>query len=146
MAFYITENCIGCMSCAKLCPTGAARGEKKQRHTIYAEHCIECGTCGRICPKGAVTDSFGLIVKGEKKKDWKKPVFDLKTCSGCGICLDTCPVGCIVLGLPDRKTKTAYPEIVNNDGCLSCGFCVLDCPVEAITLVRPSADDQEAAA
>ena len=145
MAFYITENCIGCTSCANLCPTGAASGEKKKRHSIDAEYCIECGTCGRICPKGSVIDSFGQVVKGEKKKDWKKPEFNRKKCSGCGICLDACPVGCIVFGNPDSKTKTAYPELITANGCISCGFCAAECPVDAIILAPPVESKGEAA-
>lgn len=137
MAYHITQDCIGCTSCAKLCPTGAARGEKKELHTIAAEFCIECGTCGRICPKNAVEDPFGQRVKSEKKKDWKKPVFSTKTCMACGICVDACPVGCIVFGLPSKKDKTAYPELINTGACLSCGFCARECPVEAIELMPP---------
>ncbi|MBU1169978.1 MAG: 4Fe-4S dicluster domain-containing protein [Proteobacteria bacterium] len=137
MAYYITEDCIGCTSCAKLCPTGAAQGEKKKHHQIVQEHCIECGTCGRICPKDAVEDPFGSRVKGEKKKFWKKPEFNLKTCSACGICVDACPVGCIIYGKASKKDKTAYPELISNDGCISCGFCVYECPVDAVTLVPP---------
>lgn len=137
MAYSITENCIGCTSCANLCPTGAAQGVKKEQHTIVSDLCIECGTCGRICPKGAVLDSFGMVARGEKKKQWKKPEFNTKICMACGICVDACPVGCLSFGEPDKKDKTAYPGLLYGDACLSCGFCVGECPVEAITLDTP---------
>ena len=145
MAYYITEKCIGCTSCANLCPTGAVAGEKKKRHSIDQEHCIECGTCARICPKDAVMDSFGQIVRGEKRKHWKKPEFNRKTCSGCGICVDACPVGCIAFGNPDPKNKTAYPELVSLNGCISCGFCAGECPVDAIVMMPPAEKTEEAA-
>ena len=145
MAYYITENCIGCTSCANLCPTGAAAGEKKKRHTIDQEHCIECGTCARICPKDAVVDSFGQVVRGEKRKYWKKPEFSRKTCSGCGICVDACPVGCIAFGIPDPKSKTAYPELIILNGCISSGFCANECPVDATTMMPPVDSKGEAA-
>jgi ferredoxin len=144
MAYHINDNCIGCTSCANLCPTGAASGEKKKLHTIDQEHCIECGTCGRICPKGAVTDSFGKVVQGEKRKYWKKPEFNRKKCSACGICLDACPVGCLAFGNPDPKTKNAYPELINQAGCISCGFCVAECPVDAITMAAPQENTEAA--
>jgi ferredoxin len=124
--------------CARLCPAGAILGEKKQRHRIVAELCIECGACGRICPKQSVQDPFGQTVKGEKRKDWKKPVFDLDVCMACGMCVDACPAGCLELGPPTRKDKTAYPVLADPEACLSCGFCVLECPVEAVFLAAPA--------
>ncbi len=145
MAYSITENCIGCTSCANLCPADAISGEKKKHHTIDSVYCIECGTCGRICPKNAVADPFGQVVKSEKRKYWKKPEFNHKKCSGCGICVDACPVGCIAFGQPDPKSKTAYPELINLNGCLSCGFCAGDCPVSAIVMAQPSDSQSEAA-
>ena len=145
MAYYITENCIGCTSCANLCPIGAVAGEKKKRHSIDQDHCIECGTCARICPKDAVMDSFGQVIRGEKRKYWKKPEFNRKTCSGCGICVDACPVGCIAFGNPDPKNKTAYPELVSLNGCISCGFCAGECPVDAIVMMPPAEKTEEAA-
>ncbi len=145
MAYYITEKCIGCTSCANLCPTGAVAGEKKKRHSIDQDHCIECGTCARICPKDAVMDSFGQVIRGEKRKYWKKPEFNRKTCSGCGICVDACPVGCIAFGNPDPKNKTAYPELVSLNGCISCGFCAGECPVDAIVMMPPAEKTEEAA-
>ena len=65
--------------------------------------------------------------------------------SGCGICVDACPVGCIAFGNPDAKTKTAYPELINLHGCLSCGFCVGECPVDAIVMAPPPENQSEAA-
>lgn len=137
MAYSITDQCIGCSSCAKLCPTGAAQGVKKERHAIVPALCIECGTCGRICPKGAVLNPFGQVAKGEKKKFWKKPEFNAKSCMSCGICVDACPVGCITYGEPDKKDKNAYPQLIHADSCLSCGFCERECPVAAVVLAPP---------
>ena len=137
MAYFITENCNGCTTCARLCPNGAIRGDKKDRHVIDAGFCIECGACGRICPQDAVQDPAGRNVKSEKKKDWKKPAFNYKTCMACGICINACPVGCIAFGKPFKKDKTAYPELAHPGACLSCGFCTDECPVEAVTLAPP---------
>lgn len=146
MAYSITQECIGCTLCARLCPTEAAQGEKKQRHRIVAERCIECGTCARICPQHAVQDPFGRLVAGEKRKYWKKPVFDLDLCMACGICVDACPAGCLELGPPNKKDKTAYPALIDAKACLSCGFCVRDCPVDAVALVAPADERQMAKA
>lgn len=138
MAYFITENCNGCTSCARLCPAEAITGEKKEKHTIDAGICIECGACARICPQSAVQDPSGRIVRSEKKKYWKKPVFNHKLCMSCGICINACPVGCIIFGQPSKKDKNPYPELVDPGTCVSCGFCADECPVEAVTLIPPA--------
>ena len=138
MAYLITQDCTGCTLCARLCPAGAIQGEKKQRHRLDAELCIECGACGRICPAQAVQDPFGQVVKGEKRKDWKKPVFDLDVCMACGMCVDACPAGCLAPGPPNPKDKTAYPVLADPGACLACGFCVAECPVAAVVLAVPA--------
>ncbi|MEA1949324.1 MAG: NADH-quinone oxidoreductase subunit NuoF [Thermodesulfobacteriota bacterium] len=48
------ELCNGCMVCAKICPTEAATGEKKELHTIDQEKCIKCGACFESCKFDAV--------------------------------------------------------------------------------------------
>jgi formate hydrogenlyase subunit 6/NADH:ubiquinone oxidoreductase subunit I len=48
------EKCTGCMMCAKKCPTGAAKGEKKAPHIIDAAKCIKCGVCKDACKFDAV--------------------------------------------------------------------------------------------
>jgi len=48
------EKCTGCMLCAKNCPTGAAKGEKKKAHMIDKKLCIKCGICYDVCKFDAV--------------------------------------------------------------------------------------------
>jgi NADH-quinone oxidoreductase subunit F len=47
-------KCKGCTACARECPTGAIRGEKKQAHTIDQGKCIVCGACADVCKLEAV--------------------------------------------------------------------------------------------
>ena len=50
----IEENCTGCTLCAKVCPTGAASGEKKQPHSIDPILCIKCDECYKACKFDAI--------------------------------------------------------------------------------------------
>jgi NADH:ubiquinone oxidoreductase subunit F (NADH-binding) len=52
--YSITEDCTGCTSCVKVCPTDAITGERRQLHTIDQSKCIQCGTCMDVCKDGAV--------------------------------------------------------------------------------------------
>lgn len=51
----ITENCTGCMVCAKNCPVSAIDGEKKQPHFIREADCIRCGDCYNRCKFEAIS-------------------------------------------------------------------------------------------
>ena len=51
---------------------------------------------------------------------------DSGKCTGCGSCVEVCPVEAIAL--KDDKAG------VDADTCVDCGTCVDECPVEAISL------------
>ena len=59
------DNCVGCTSCLKICPTEAIR-LRDGKARIIGEKCIDCGECIRICPnhaKSAVTDTLDVLKK-----------------------------------------------------------------------------------
>ncbi|MCG8633522.1 MAG: 4Fe-4S dicluster domain-containing protein [Desulfobacterales bacterium] len=134
MAFTISQDCIGCRACLKICPTRAITGEKKARHSIEDITCIECGACGRVCPSEAVTDNFGLALKRIPKKEWQRPWVDISLCMSCNICIDTCPAGALSQILQKVGSTHKFPFLEKEAECIACGFCVQDCPVEAVTM------------
>jgi 2-oxoglutarate ferredoxin oxidoreductase subunit delta len=62
-------------------------------------------------------------------------VFD-NWCKGCGLCIEFCPAGVLVLGR-DNRPRPIYPE-----NCTACRWCELHCPDFAI-FVCASADQTE---
>jgi len=51
-----------------------------------------------------------------------KPIIDTEECTGCGICIDSCPNE--VLRLDDDLAK-----IANGANCDGCGTCAEECPM-----------------
>ncbi len=54
LKFKITEKCIGCTACVRVCPVKCIDGEIKKKHTIDNEKCTHCGQCVVACPVGAI--------------------------------------------------------------------------------------------
>ena len=51
--YFITDACIGCGNCTRVCPQNCIRPEKIP-YEIEQEHCLHCGNCLAACPAGAV--------------------------------------------------------------------------------------------
>ena len=75
------DKCVGCLECARNCPTGAMWAElsKQKAAKIDEEKCIGCTLCARACKFDAIEG----VVKGTHKVDESK-------CTGCGQCMEKC--------------------------------------------------------
>ena len=51
------------------------------------------------------------------------------TCTGCGICVDRCPVDAIALNAEGKAERV-------EEYCIGCGICARFCPVDAISLLE----------
>lgn len=52
MAYKISDDCIGCGSCASECPVEAI-SEKDGKYVIDPDLCLDCGSCASVCPVDA---------------------------------------------------------------------------------------------
>ena len=51
--YAITDDCIGCGICTRICPRGCIRLEEKRPVYDYT-HCINCMACAQACPQIAI--------------------------------------------------------------------------------------------
>ncbi|QQK08440.1 NADH-quinone oxidoreductase subunit NuoF [Miniphocaeibacter halophilus] len=54
LEYKITDDCIGCTKCAKICPAKCITGAVREVHVIDNTKCIKCGACFNGCPVHAI--------------------------------------------------------------------------------------------
>jgi electron transport complex protein RnfB len=137
MTYRITDKCVGCGMCRKICPLDCIAGEPRKRHKVASDRCIDCGACGRICPHDAVLDQLGRRCERIRRRSlyWEKPLFDYSLCMSCRACIDACPAACLdVTYTEDTQDRKAYPYLSNPSDCVACRFCMVECPVDAVRM------------
>ena len=56
MAYKINEDlCIGCGTCAAVCPNSCISHNDECKYKIDAECCVSCGKCASVCPVEAIS-------------------------------------------------------------------------------------------
>ena len=55
--YTITDKCVGCGICKKVCPVSAISGSPKQKHEIDKNKCTKCGACFSACKFNAIKKS-----------------------------------------------------------------------------------------
>lgn len=59
--FRITDKCIGCTACARVCPVHCISGKVKEKHEIDISRCTHCGQCVAACPVGAINEGDNTL-------------------------------------------------------------------------------------
>ncbi len=88
-----------------------------------------CNCCGCCCW------SVGSIRRKKIPRDVLMATYflretDREKCTGCGQCVDICPVQVI-------KMEGDFP-VVDREWCIGCGVCAVPCPSGAVKLMRKS--------
>ena len=63
-------------------------------------------------------------------------------CKGCGICVEVCQTGVLVLSDEKNEQDYSVPEVVALDDCINCRICEMFCPDFAIWVTE---EEEEAA-
>ena len=66
-----------------------------------------------------------------------KLTFNTDLCKGCGLCVDACPKGCLVIAT-DKINKKCYStaQMAEPEKCIGCAFCATMCPDCIITVEK----------
>jgi len=86
-----------------------------------------CNCCGCCCW------SVGTIRRRKIPRDVLMATYflrdtDREECTGCGQCIDICPVKAI-------RMENDFP-VIDPDWCIGCGVCAVPCPASAVRLIR----------
>jgi NADP-reducing hydrogenase subunit HndC len=54
LQIIITDACIGCKACVRVCPTDAISGKLREKLVIDQDKCIKCGACIEKCKFSAI--------------------------------------------------------------------------------------------
>ena len=86
---------------------------------------VICNCCDCCCiglPYAKHAETSGMIVPSRYQA-----VVEVNDCTGCGICVDDCPMDAIIV------TESGLAE-VTVESCIGCGVCSCVCPADAILL------------
>jgi formate hydrogenlyase subunit 6/NADH:ubiquinone oxidoreductase subunit I len=92
-----------------------------------------CNCCGCCCEALIAARRFGMLHPVHTTNFL--PVIEASACTGCGRCVQVCPVEAMILDSandPHRPKRTK--AVLNEEICLGCGLCVRACRDDALKL------------
>jgi len=96
-----------------------------------------CNCCSCCCEFLVAAKKFGIIHPVQTTSFI--PEIDDSACTGCGKCINACPVNAIEYIPIDHQVNTNIRNKkvkINTEICLGCGICVRECPNNSITLEK----------
>lgn len=61
----------------------------------------------------------------------------IEHCKGCGLCIESCKNGSLVLSASDKTNAFGYRYLtMKADNCSGCAMCAVMCPDQAIDVFR----------
>ena len=79
-------------------------------------------------------------VTGASKRAAARIINEL--CTGCGICVKTCPLNCIRIG-ESELNFTGIAEV--DERCTGCNICAIDCPWTGVEMINPDGSRKDEA-
>lgn len=100
----------------------------------YIWYCSECYLCEKRCPQKVKFSGVLDVLKDMAAKEGYPPPVSINEnqCSGCGICVSTCPFTAIELQTQNRGKVARLITTL----CKGCGACGASCPSAAISVNR----------
>ncbi len=93
-----------------------------------------CNCCGCCCEAMIAARKFAVF--NPVHTSHYLPEINSSNCTGCGKCVNVCPVAAISLtAANDSKNPSKKVAKLDKDCCLGCGLCVRECSLNLISLV-----------
>ncbi len=63
--------------------------------------------------------------------------FNSERCKGCGLCVDACPKGIVVILTDKLNSKGYHPAAISDqEKCIACAMCATMCPDSVIKVEK----------
>ena len=127
---------IDTAECLDLLDTAYAHNLVQFGENVQSKPSFICNCCGCCCEALTAARKFGLMTPVETTN--YLPSVDAHACTGCGKCVQVCPVEAMGLvsandpARPNRKVARLDDRV-----CLGCGVCVRACPTSATLQLVP---------